>query len=158
MSSGRREPDGHSSLFVPVLSGSGPFEADTEKRPSIPQANGGGCHRTPAVGASSSAGLVDEICTCCPDPKTRLLLAMMEPAEVDAAVLAYGRGRERARVKTSCWLKFLQSQKLLPGFFHDHPVRHPRFHELSIAFVTGTNTDGSRPSSITSTPSVRPRA
>ncbi len=39
---------------------------------------------------------------------------MVEPAEVDAAILAYyARGREKARLETSCRLEFLRTQEPL---------------------------------------------
>lgn len=48
------------------------------------------------------------------------MLAIMEPAE-GVAVLAYAKGREKARGKTSGRLEFSQTQELLTRLFHDHP-------------------------------------
>jgi hypothetical protein len=48
---------------------------------------------------------------------------MAEPAEVDGAILAYyARGREKARLETSCRLEFLRTQELLARFLPRPPA------------------------------------
>ena len=50
-------------------------------------------------------------------------MAMVEPAEVDAAILAYyASGREKARLETSCRLEFLRTQELLTRFLPRQPA------------------------------------
>ena len=48
---------------------------------------------------------------------------MVEPAEVDAAILAYyASGREKARLETLCRLEFLRTQELLSRFLPRPPA------------------------------------